>query len=343
MRTLLLALLVLGLGFRGHCQEDSLQTSLNEGIKLNDAGDFAGAIAKYDAIIAAHPGYFQARYEKAYTLYQSGKYQECADIGAQLLKDFPGEAGLRHVYVIYGSAMDALGKPRDAIGIYKDGFRKFPDFYLLPFNKGMTEYSQKEYDDAIKDYETAIKLNRAHASSHQYLAYSIYPKNRIASAMALCGFLLFEPTGQRAEKNLKLLVQVLGANVEKKDEKTINIMMPPSALDDKGKGEDNFYMTEMTISLTAAANMGESAKDTSAPGKLKSLLEVLAIADPKKKGFFTNTYVNLLDRIRTADLLETAAHVMYMSAKEDGNTEWLQSHDDKVNQLTNLVNTWAKQ
>ena len=342
MRTLLLTLMVVCLAGHGRAQSDSLNILLQEGIKLHDAGDYAGAISKYDAIIAAHPDYFNAWYEKSFSMYQAGMYEPCMNLCRQILKNFPDNDGNSRVYDTYGSAADGLGQSTEAIKIYKEGIRKFPNFYLLPFNKGTTEYNQKEYDEATKDFETAIRLNHAHASSHQYLAYTIYSKNKIASAMALATFLLFEPSGPRAEKNLRSLIQVLGGNVQKKDDKTINITMSAEDLDTKGKGEDDFRPLEVMISLTAAANMGEKLKDSTDAGKLHSMLEILATANPKKKGFFYDTYVTLFAGLQKAGLLESAAHVMYLSAKEDYNQRWLTEHEDEVNKLSAYMNDWAK-
>ena len=347
MRILLLTTIAFCSVFSGRCQTDSLAALLQEGTELHDKGDYTGAIAKYDVILAANSHYFAAYIEKSLSLYQAGRFQECVDLSRKAMKDFPNEAGLKNIYVTYGSAMDGLGKPDEAIKIYKEGMRKFPNYYLLPFNKGTTEYAQKEYENAVKDFEMAIGINRGHASSHQYLAYAIYPKNRMAAAMALTCFLFIEPRGQRAGKNLPILLKVLGANVEKKDDKTINITLPSSALG-KEKGEDDFRTTEMMMSFTTALGMGEKGKDsavikdTTAAGLLNSKLEVLAIASPEKKGFFTNTYVNLLSGLKDAGLLETAAHVIYASAADAANQQWLEDHAEKVQDFTKWMNDWIK-
>jgi len=349
MRKLILLIVCYCFAVSGRCQADSLAELLHAGVELHDKGDYTGAIAKYDAILAVNPRYFQAYVEKTLTLYTSGHYQECADICRKVMKEYPGEEGLKNLYVNYGSSLDGLGKPGDAIKVYKEGFKKFPTYYLLPFNKGMTEYSQKQMEDAVKDYELALGINPGHASSHQYLAYAIYSKNRMAAAMALACFLMIEPKGQRAEKNLPILVKVLGANVEKKDDKTINIMMPSSALG-KEKGEDDFRVTEMTMMFATAAAMtlGDKdtalrnlIKDTTVAGQIKYKLTVLSEASPEKKGFFTNTYVNLLAGLEKAGLLETAAHIIYMSAKDDANQRWLEDHPEQVKDFSKYMEDWT--
>jgi Tfp pilus assembly protein PilF len=339
MRTLLLTMLVLSLAARCHGQVDALGEQLQEGIQLHDRGDYTGAIAKYDAIIAANSRYFAAYAEKALSLYQAARYQECVDVCKQALKDFPGDPRNDNLYVSYGSALDGLGKPEEAIKVYKEGIKKFPNYYLLPFNKGMTEYEHKQNEEAIKDYESAIGINHLHASSHQFLAYAIYPTNKMASAMALTTFLLIEPMGERAEKNLKILLQILGANVKKTDDKNITISIPSSSLDTKSKNPDDFGTTELMMSMTTAAGFSEKNKDSTVVGALRSKLSVLGLATPNKKGFFTNTYVVLLSDLDKAGMLETAAHLIYESAKDQDNQQWLQDNREKVEAL----NAWLKE
>ena len=339
MRKLLLSALTVCFVLHGYGQTDSLAVILKEGTELHDKGDYSGAIAKYDAIIAANGRYFQAYYEKTFSLYQAGRFQECVDLSRQVLKDFSDEEGLKRIYDTYGSALDGLKDQDGAIRIYSEGIKKFPNYYLLPFNRGMTEFSRKQYDEAVKDYERAITLNRGHASSHQYLAYVIYPKNKMAAAMALTCFLLIEPKGKRAEKNLPILMKVLGANVEKKDDKTINItMMMPK--EKSKKEEDDFRNTEMLMSLTTAAAMGKEAKDTAAVDRLKGAMGILALANADKKGFFSNTYVSLLSGLEKAGLLETASHIAYMSAGDADNQRWLEENAEKVKDFSRYIDEW---
>jgi len=56
------------------------------------------------------------------------------------------------------------------------------------FNRGITEYLHNDYDDAVTDFEKSISLNPGHASSHQYLAYGIYKKNKMAAVLSLSTF-----------------------------------------------------------------------------------------------------------------------------------------------------------
>jgi len=68
-----------------------------EGIALNDNGDFAGALKKYDAAIADDPTNDKAFYEKTYTLYSMKRLEDCIDLCEQMTKKFPDSKILKGV------------------------------------------------------------------------------------------------------------------------------------------------------------------------------------------------------------------------------------------------------
>lgn len=341
MRLLLLLPIILFLPAAALAQ-DSLKTLFNEGIALHDKGDYEGAIRMYDEVIRRDNGFSAAYYEKSFSLYKWGKYQDCADWCKSALKKCSDEKQAENLYVNYGSALDALDKPGDAIKIYSEGIKKYPGFYLLSFNRGVTEYLHDHFDDAAADFEHSVALNPAHASSHQYLAYSIYKKNKMAAVLSLATFLLLEPEGQRAEKNLKALLQLLGSNVEKKDEKNISITLSPDAMKDKKGKEDDFHLVEMMISLNAALDYDEKFKNMPPPEKLKNKLEAFASLEGKgeKKGFFTRFYVPLLADMEKNDRLLTACYIMYTTAADGTAKKWLNDNKSKVDDLYKWLNAY---
>jgi hypothetical protein len=149
--------------------------------------------------------------------------------------------------------------------------------------------------------------------------------------MALTTFLVLEPGGQRAENNLKILLGIVNGNVEKKDGKNITISVTPELVDTKEKGADDFRTTELMMSFSSASDM---TKDSlTAMQKLAGKLEFFAIAAPKKKGFFSNYYVTYLSGLKDNHFLETAAYLLYYSAKDENDRRWLEANKDKVGAL----------
>lgn len=332
MRILILFLFLFCSTSHLHAQEDSLQSMLYEGIALHDKGDFDGAIRLYDEVIARRPAYLLAWYEKSLTLYTAQRYKECVDLCKEVIKKFKEGDELDNIYVNYGSALDASGRPDEAIKVYSQGIRKY-NHYLLFFNRGITEFQQQKMEEAISDFEQTLELKPLHASSHLYLGHAIQPENKVAGIMSLISFLLIEPGSERAAKNLQVLQDVLGSYAKKTGEKTVTIFMNPGMLDMKKK-PDNFSVTNLSLQLQVATEFGDSSKNLSAAEKMQKKLELLAIiGTDSKKGFFTNFYVPFFSALKKKNFQETAAHVMLTTANDEITNNWLSLNQDKVKQF----------
>ncbi|MBO9636122.1 MAG: tetratricopeptide repeat protein [Chitinophagaceae bacterium] len=332
MRKFILILFLFCTSARLMAQDDTLQALLQEGVALHDKGDYDGALKIYDEVLAKDPNRLLAWYEKSLTLFVAQRYQECADLCKDVLKKFREGDELENIYVNYGSALDALGKPDEAIKVYSQGIRKY-NHYLLFFNRGITEFQNKKTGDAINDFEQTLLLNPLHASSHQYLGYTVYGENKVACLMALSTFLIIESNSNRSEKNLKILQELFGSFAKKTGEKTISITLNSSALDSKKSKPDNFSITEMTLALDAALDHSDSVKQFVTPAdRLKKKLELFAGVDPEgKKGFFTEFYIPFFRAMKEAGYLETAANMILARSNDDQVKNWISSNEAKLN------------
>lgn len=303
MRLFILVLSIFTLGNPAFSQSDKLSGLLNQGITLHDKGDFANAVKIYDNIIQLDSSYQAAYYEKSFSFYGWGKYPE-------------------------------------AIAIYTEGILKYPDSYMLHFNRGITEYQLKLYPEAANDFKNSVRLNPFHPSSHQSLAYCVYDKNKVAGMLALSVFLMLEPEGKRAEKNLILLNQLLGSNV-KKGEKNIEIKISSEALDSTKVLPDNFHMLEMMISMQSALDYDEKLKNLSAAEKLKSKLELFGNAELTKAdatGFFTEFYIPFFKQLNKDKQLLTACYINNATSDDPKTKKWL----DKNKQTVKEFYDWLK-
>lgn len=338
MRKFILILFLFCSSARLMAQDDSLQILLQEGVSLHDKGDYDGALRIYDEVLAKDPNRLLAWYEKSLTLFVAQRYQECADLCKDALKKFREGDELDHIYVNYGSALDALGKPDEAIKVYSQGIRKY-NHYLLFFNRGITEFQNKRTSDAINDFEQTLLLKPLHASSHQYLGYAVYGENKVASLMALSTFLIIESNTNRSEKNLKILQELFSGFAKKTGDKTISITLNPSALDSKKNKADNFAITEMALALGAALDHTDSVKQFVTPAdRLKNKLEIFAEIDSEgKKGFFTDFYVPFFKAMREAGYLETAANMILARSDDDQVKNWISSNETKLNSFAKWI------
>ncbi len=131
MRKLILCLFLFWAAGVARAQEDSLKALLLEGVTLHDKGDYDGAIKIYDEVIAKDPQRLLAWYEKSLTLLVAKRFEDCIALCKEVLKNFKEGDELDNIYVNYGSALDAAGKPDEAIKVYSQGIRKYNHYLLL--------------------------------------------------------------------------------------------------------------------------------------------------------------------------------------------------------------------
>lgn len=340
-------LFLIGISLGTYAQDSSPKALVDSGVVLHDQQDYSGAIKLYDQAIEKEPTFHLAYLEKSLSLFAGQQYQECADLCKYILKKFPGEDN-ENVYVNYGSSLDVLGKAEEALDVYDKGLKKYPESQLLYFNKGVTCYTSKKYEDAVELMKKSVSLKPTHASSHQFLAYSI-SNNKLAAVMSLATFLIIEPEGRRAEKNLKIMLNLLGSNVEKKDDKNITISLDPGNLN--VKGPDNFRSTELLLSFSAALDYSTDSLKLKwdVAQKLKKKIELLEIAGesnkPDKRAFFTNFYVPFFKALKAADHMEAACYIMYASGKDEEVNTWLKNNTEKTKALYEWLReyNWRKQ
>ena len=218
-------------------QTPELDNLLEEGIRLHDAGDFNGAIAKYDEMLEAEPENFGAQAEKSMSQFMARDYEKCIDLCEHIIKIHKEEESLYLVYTTLGNALDNAGKPQEAIDAYERGIEKFPDHYMLHFNLGVTYLREGETEKGIKSLVDDLRTNPHHPGGNYALGVALASQNKRSLAlMALCRFMMLEVGTNRNALAFGLITEILGGNAEKTGRKsqTITLSMPP----EEGEADD---------------------------------------------------------------------------------------------------------
>lgn len=319
---------------------------VNEGVSLHDRGDFEGAIAKYDEALKADTDNFLALSEKAYSLLALGKPDETVKICKYTLDKHENAKDLSLVFVTYGNALDMLKEPKKSIAIYNQGIKKYPDFYLLHFNKGITLAGQEKYDDASLSFQAALKGNPAHASSHNALARITAGTNqKVAGLLAYCRFLALEQKTQRAKENAAALLGIMGSGVKQTGENAITISVDAGTLNQmnkKSKKENDFSSAELMLSLSGAMDYEEPFKNENPAQRLArkmgSLIGFLGETANDNRGFFWDHYVPYFVEMKEKNFLEPFSNIVQSTAGDTAATEWLNTHAEDVQKFL----TWSK-
>lgn len=321
---------------------------VDEGVTYNDKGEYEKAIAIYNRALNLDKDNLLALAEKALSLLSMQNYDEAIDYCKKAIDKHPSENALKSVYVTYGNALDALKKPDKSIELYDEGIKKFPDFYQLYFNKGITLSSINQIDEAVSCLQKSISLNPKHAGSNNALARLLYSQNKnIPALLAFCRFLIIDPQSKRAEENLVFVQKIMKAHVEQTGENAITVNVDPKLLESKNqKGkvrENNFNSTELILSMASALDYDEkNSKNTEVQQFTRKFEGICASLKETKKdnyGFYWDNYVPYFLELYERKLIEPFSYIVFASSNKGEINNWLAIHKAVITQFYD----WDKQ
>jgi tetratricopeptide (TPR) repeat protein len=322
--------------------KEEAEKLVDEGVAYHDKGDYEGAITRYDKALLLDKDNLLALAEKAFSLLSLQKYDEAILYCQKAIEKHPAEKDLKSVYVTYGNALDALMKTDKAIALYEEGINKFPEYYQLYFNKGITLSSVKKIDEALQCFQKSAGLNPKHAGSNNALARLMYSQDKnIPAILAFCRFLIIEPQSKRAEENLGFLQKIMKANVKQTGENAITINLDSKMLDDKNKNgkvkENNFRSTELILSMDAALDFSEkNLKKTDVEQFIRKFETICASLKETKKdnfGFYWDYYVPYFTELAEKKLIEPFAYIAFASSDKPEISKWLENHKSEINKF----------
>lgn len=322
---------------------------VNDGVALHDEGKYDLAIAKYDQALLLDKDNFLALTEKAYSLNSLQKYDDAIACCKKVIAVHSSSTELGLVYVTYGNSLDAQNKADDAIRIYDEGLKRFPSYYQLYFNKGITLIGMTRYDEAILAFQKSVTLKPSHAGSHNALSTLLAAQEKeIPSLLASCRFLVIEPKGTRAARNLDNVKTITTAGATKTGKKTISITFDPSMLGDTtadGKpNENSFANTELIMTLSAAIYMDKKYAKYNAAQKfdlyMTSICESLKEEKPKSYGFYWTYYVPFFIEMKDKNLTETFSYIAFASSDDKAVAKWISEHTPEIKEFYKWVEAY---
>lgn len=344
--TILAMSLVLWTSFIVAQQKEKADELVEYGIAYHDKGDYKGAISKYDSALAIDSNNFLALAEKAMTLLSLQEYDESIIYCQKAIKLYPESYGLRTVYVTYGNDLDMLKQTDKSIEIYNEGISKFPDFYQLYFNKGITLASINKYDQAILSFQKSAAINPKHASSHNAIGRISKVNNQpIPALLAFCRFFTLEQTSTRAIQNLGSLQDVMKGSAEKTGKKSITISISPELLGDttaSGTPNENSFTTiYLLMSMQSALNLDKKNKKKSEvelfSSNFSGICSSLKETQSENYGFYWDYYVPYFIEMNDMNLVETFSYFVFASSDDPKTAKWIKSHSDEIN----VFFTWS--
>ena len=340
MKKLILAFIIsLSANLAFSQDKDAAEKLVGEGIALHDKREFEKAISKYDKALELDADNLFALAEKALSLHSLHRYDEAIVCCKTAVEKHPHHDALNTVYVTYGNALDGLKKPNEAIELYDEGLKVFPEYYQLHFNKGITLIGLKEYDEALSSFNQSISHNPKHGSSHNAVGRILYSdKKRIPAILAISRFLVIEPQGQRAKDNLGLLQEMMNGNVEQTGKNSISININADAIGDtlpNGKPKENSFRTaDMILSMDAALDFDKKNSKKSPREqflrKFETLCSSLKESQKDNHGFYWEYYVPYFIEMKDKGYLETFSYLAFATSDDKSTEKWLKANDAQI-------------
>jgi tetratricopeptide (TPR) repeat protein len=314
-----------------------------EGTRLHDLGDHLGATRRYERVLEENPDDVGALYELSFTLMTAREYKKSlefamkgAEYDSPILPDF---------YSVIGSCIDELGDSEGAAKVFEQGMRSFPRSAVLPFNLAATYERMKKPDDARRMYQTALRNDPAHVSSHYRLA-AVFLQNgyNIPGILAYLRFLELAQDTRRSQEALQVVVsQLFGSAQSGKEPKQINITV--NLAGDSKTDEGDFSATSAMIGIGAALRFTEEGKKLTRPQLVLHQNELLfeSFGNVKelrkeKRKFAAAYYAAYFREMHKAHHTEAFTYWILRQSGWPEVAGWLNKNDDKVN----AYKEWAK-
>lgn len=340
IKTLLLLLFFSGIYAQNPAEAEKL---INDGIALHDKGDYSAAINLYNKALEVDKDNVLALSEKAMSLNASGKYDDVLTISKYTISKHPNE-NLQEIYVYYANALDHLKRVDEALKVYNEGIQKFPDYYQLPFNKGICYANNNNRAEAILCFQQSLKINPKHAGSLNAVGILEMDVNRIPSILAFSRFLIVEPQTSRSKNNFANLNNLLMQGVKQKEDQSITININSNMLSDSTgvKKADDFSQTDLILSMVAGLDFDKKNMKKTDVEKFIGKFDVIcaSLSEGKKEnfGFYWENFVPYFLEMKNKKFIEAFAYIVFVNSDSDDVVKWHKKNQGELDKFY----AWSK-
>ncbi len=321
-------------------QESKLDSLVKAGISLHNQGNYRAAIDTYKNALKDFPGESILHYELAVSYSTFGIYEKALE-HVNRVNDPSGKYE-EEAILLKSSILQALYKYDLAIKLLKEALPKYGANPLFHFNLANAYYSKGEDNLSILSLIETLKINPTHANSH-FLMARVFSKHfkKTESIMAYYYFLLVEPDSPKSKISLKLIDNLIGLGVTKKNNDTVKaeIYVSPDT-------SSAFSDADLLLSLTAT-NFKVSHYEADTDEEILfakmvaffSILEQVKKENPDTKNFMINFYAKFFIDMHKAHHTETFCRYIRQSVSSNA-LEWLKKHPKEVKEFEDWLNSY---
>jgi len=133
--------------------------------------------------------------------------------------------------------------------------------------------------------------------------------------------------------------------VEKTGKKSVSINIPDRLVEEKEPGtKDDFSQVELLMAMSSALDYDKKYKKESKPERFERKFDVIfsimrEIQDDNS-GFYWDLYCQFFIDLQKAGFVNTLSYLVYASSEDEEIQEWLESHEDEINEFYTWYNKY---
>ncbi len=324
---------------------------LRAGIELHDKGEFDGAIATYQQVLAKSPANVTALFELAFS-YLSKKDYDKSFATARTGAEFKSEL-LPMFYDLMASSLDSKGQAEQAVEMYRKGIALVPGASQLYYNMAVTyRESLNRPNDARLALQKAASLEPLHPGV-QLLLGQIYQSSGYTGPafLALSTFLVLDPGGAQAMPGYGLWRAVLKGGVDPiPDNAQAGGAMRAAPRRVSKTDEGDFAALEAQLAPTHAAFMAKMDAGTPEIQALVAQVDQLIgrlpaqPAGPAASSYVNRHYLPFFLELRRKGFVEPFVYWASQRAPVPMVGDWLRANETRVREFLQWAEafSWPK-
>jgi Tfp pilus assembly protein PilF len=325
---------------------------MRKGIELHDRGDYQGALAEYQSVLATNPDDDLALHEMSLTYMTMQDYAACINVarrGAAIKSS--SQAG---TIAVLASCQDDAGLPKDALATFKSAVKKFPYNVSLNYNYGVSLARAGDSKLATKHLRVAIEQSPAYASP--YLSYALVQKGEGLTASSTLMYLRFLMLELHSDRTKEAAAIAIAPFIPRPGDNNITVTLPKS-----GKANDANMMLELMLGVSRNSVIKDESEkksnlvfgsdvignDTDADRTVVAMhtfFLTVRVMDGKeaalKSDFAWQAVTPLWGILAEQDVLTVFFYQVAALAEVDGGRQWLDAHPDRSKQLNAVLAAW---
>ena len=301
-----------------------LQRHMDQGLAYANEGKYDLALMQYQQALDLEPKNAFVNYEMAHAHFELGNKSKARKYAHKVAKD-DADFGVQGI-ILEGTVWDDLGKPKKAIKTFDRGIKRFGDYYLLHYNKGVTAFANADFEVAEAAFVAAIYCKLDHADSHLSLARTMSAQGRITQTLyPLYFYLLLQPNAEVAPlliDRVKTLQAHPDSVIQRLSKSKKKERVYP--LDDVMRTADMLFLAfYASRSLERYNDWSEEQIDREILGAL--FLEINRIDFRDRSDLYVNYYIPFFGAIAKEGYMEACYHFMHQAASA-ASAQWVEEN-----------------